>query len=172
MRVTNTDDPVAKLTEAQREVLRLVMAGYKSKEIAHKLGLGEDAVNKRLAAAKAVLGASSRFTAARQLAAHEARGEAYHFVAGQFLAVEQQPAFSDDEGQSAIKDFAHDPIVLSHQVSEPGLAYDAVPAVPMAPEPPVLPSAAVGIQTFMAKPIGVFMLTFLIGVVAALLTHA
>jgi DNA-binding CsgD family transcriptional regulator len=170
--VTNTDDPIARLTEAQREVLRLVMAGYKSKEIAHRLGIGEDAVNKRLAAAKTALGASSRFTAARRLAAYEAQGKAYHLVGGQFLAVEDRSTVSDSDGQSAIKELAHDAPAQPYQVSEPGLAYDPAPAIIAPVASPPLGWAAGRIPRFMATPLGVFMLTFLIGAVAALLTHA
>ena len=80
------DKDVDRLTEAQKESLRLVMAGFKSKEIAHRLGIGIDAVNKRLAGAKSTLGSPSRFHAARRLAAHEGPAD-YQLPVGVLSAV-------------------------------------------------------------------------------------
>lgn len=71
----NPPDPVEQLTEPQRECLRLVLAHYSSKEIAQRLGVSPSAVDKRIERAVQLLGASSRFEAARRLAAHEGRAE-------------------------------------------------------------------------------------------------
>ncbi|WP_293965533.1 helix-turn-helix transcriptional regulator [Sphingomonas sp.] len=86
MEAEGGDADLQRLTEAQKECLRLVIAGFRTKEIAHRLGIGVDAVNKRLAGAKAALGSPSRFHAARLLASHEA-GSAYHSAVGSFSAV-------------------------------------------------------------------------------------
>ena len=59
------------LTEPQRECLRLVATHHNSKEIAHILGVSPSAVDKRIERAVQVLGARSRFAAARALAAGE-----------------------------------------------------------------------------------------------------
>lgn len=59
------------LTEAQRECLRLVYAHHNSKEIAEIVGVSPSAIDKRLERAIQLLGASSRFAAARMLAVEE-----------------------------------------------------------------------------------------------------
>lgn len=64
------------LTDAQRECLRLVLTHHSSKEIAVLLKVSPSAVDKRLERAIQILGATSRFDAARRLAAAE-RGSAY-----------------------------------------------------------------------------------------------
>jgi DNA-binding NarL/FixJ family response regulator len=43
-----TADPPASVTESQRELLRLVAGGHGNKEIAHRLGVSEPAIKKRL----------------------------------------------------------------------------------------------------------------------------
>ena len=68
-------ESVGQLTEPQRECLRLVLAHYSSKEIAQRLGVGPSAVDKRIERAVQLLGASSRFEAARRLAAYEGVAE-------------------------------------------------------------------------------------------------
>ncbi|QQV77271.1 helix-turn-helix transcriptional regulator [Sphingomonas aliaeris] len=62
-----------RVTEAQRECLRLVLTRRNSKEIALALGISSHTVDKRLERAIATLGATSRFDAARILAEHEAQ---------------------------------------------------------------------------------------------------
>ncbi len=59
------------LTEPQRACLRLVATHHNSKEIAHLLGVSPSAVDKRIERAVQVLGARSRFAAARALVASE-----------------------------------------------------------------------------------------------------
>lgn len=63
--------PFDQLTDAQRECLRLVLAHHNSKEIAKLVGVSASAVDKRLERAVMVLGAPSRFAAARMLSTHE-----------------------------------------------------------------------------------------------------
>jgi DNA-binding CsgD family transcriptional regulator len=64
-----------KLTDRQRECLRHVFDHRKSHEIAHLVGTSARAVDKQLILAKNVLGAASRFEAARLLAQHESEVE-------------------------------------------------------------------------------------------------
>lgn len=162
MRVTKIDDPISKLTDAQREVLRLVMAGFKSKEISFQLGIGEDAVNKRLAAAKSVLGTTSRFVAARRLAAFEAQDQTYHSLAGQFLAVEDEPDSGEPAGHEPGQDLSHERPSIHLQVSEPTPEYDAGAAETVV-------AVASAQWRLAATPTRVFLLTFITGVIAALL---
>lgn len=65
-------DPIEQLTEPQRECLRMVLQHHNSKEIALRLGVSPSAVDKRIERAVQVLGATSRFAAARMLADAEA----------------------------------------------------------------------------------------------------
>jgi DNA-binding CsgD family transcriptional regulator len=62
-----------RVTEPQRECLRLVLTRRNSKEIALALGISSHTVDKRLERAIATLGATSRFDAARILSEHEAQ---------------------------------------------------------------------------------------------------
>ena len=64
-------DRFDRVTEAQRECLRLVLIRRNSKEIALVLGLSPFTVDKRIARAVTALGVTSRFEAARLLAEHE-----------------------------------------------------------------------------------------------------
>lgn len=65
-----------RVTEPQRECLRLVLSRRNSKEIGQALGISPITVDKRLGRACATLGVTSRFEAARLLAEYEG-GEAY-----------------------------------------------------------------------------------------------
>jgi len=67
------DDRVSRLTDKQRECLRLVDDHLSSKEIAPLLSITPEAVDQRLKTAVRVLGVASRFEAARLLARHEGR---------------------------------------------------------------------------------------------------
>lgn len=64
------NSPVEQLTEPQRECLRLVLSHHNSKEIAGLLKVSPSAVDKRIERAVQLLGASSRFAAARMLSEH------------------------------------------------------------------------------------------------------
>lgn len=66
-------DRFDRVTEAQREALRLVLTRRNSKEIAQTLGISPHTVDKRLERAVATIGATNRFDAARILSEHEGR---------------------------------------------------------------------------------------------------
>lgn len=72
MKQDQASDRFSKLTERQRDCLRHVFEHRKSHEIAHLLGMSARAVDKQLMLAKNIVGASSRFEAARLFAQHEA----------------------------------------------------------------------------------------------------
>jgi DNA-binding CsgD family transcriptional regulator len=61
----------ARLTEAQKQCLRLVFERYEIKEIAQRLDLHESSVNERLKRARAILGVNRSFHAARLVVEHE-----------------------------------------------------------------------------------------------------
>lgn len=61
----------ALLTDAQRDCLRLVLTHHSSKEIAGLLGVSPSAIDKRIERAVQIVGAPSRFAAARLLAQEE-----------------------------------------------------------------------------------------------------
>ncbi|WP_019833043.1 helix-turn-helix domain-containing protein [Sphingomonas sp. PR090111-T3T-6A] len=66
-----SDAAFDRLTEPQREALRLVARGFESKEIARILGISPYAVDTRVTRAVRILGATGRKEAARQLSAFE-----------------------------------------------------------------------------------------------------
>src|SRR3954447_10008681 len=65
-----------KLSEGQRDCLRMVLRHMSSKEIARALGISRHTVDQRLRIAMTLLGASSRVEAARRLAEAEGLGPA------------------------------------------------------------------------------------------------
>ncbi|HYD11325.1 MAG TPA: helix-turn-helix transcriptional regulator [Allosphingosinicella sp.] len=65
-------DRVARLTEGQRAVLRMVDRHLETKEIARALGISPDGVNQRIKAAMRTLGVNKRRDAALMLAETEA----------------------------------------------------------------------------------------------------
>lgn len=65
---------MARLTNGQRDCLRLVFDHMTSKDIARTLGVSPHTVDMRLRTAMRTLGVASRIDAARLLAAHEGRG--------------------------------------------------------------------------------------------------
>jgi DNA-binding CsgD family transcriptional regulator len=64
-------DRLSRLTDKQRECLRLVYAHMSSKEIAQQLGVEPGTVDQYVKAAMRILGVSERRAAARMLAEHE-----------------------------------------------------------------------------------------------------
>jgi DNA-binding CsgD family transcriptional regulator len=64
---------VARLTEGQRDVLRMVNRHMETKEIARELGISPDGVNQRIKAAMRTLGVNKRRDAALLLAEVEGR---------------------------------------------------------------------------------------------------
>lgn len=87
------DDRFDKLTERQRECLRLVQAGHEVKEIARELGIGPSAVVERLRAARKTLGVDSSRIAARMLAHEEGNATYIRHV--------DMPSWLADEAQTA-----------------------------------------------------------------------
>jgi DNA-binding CsgD family transcriptional regulator len=69
-----TEHAFDRLTEKQKECLRLVLRRNSSKEIASELGISPHTVDARLKGALKTLHTVSRFEAARMLAKHEAGG--------------------------------------------------------------------------------------------------
>lgn len=61
----------SRVTEKQRECLRLIGRGLSAGEVASELGISESAVNERLRAARGVLAATSSRSAARMLQENE-----------------------------------------------------------------------------------------------------
>jgi DNA-binding CsgD family transcriptional regulator len=170
------DEAVEKLTEAQREVLRLVMAGFQSKEIARELGIGVDAVNKRLAAAKTALGAPTRFAAARQLTAFEAR-EGSHSLVSHSLAVEAAPIAAPPFVPSTEKGWGDEQPRHDHRVADIVGQY-VVSTLPTdsghaaAEQVAVVGNGAFDARLLFATPFRVFIITLVIGVIGALLLRA
>lgn len=166
------DDAVDKLTEAQREALRLVMAGYQSKEIARELGIGVDAVNKRLAAAKTVLGASTRFAAARQLTAFEAR-KGSHSLVSHSLAVEPDAISGPPFAPSTDEGWGDEQPRRDHRVQDTGGEYvvSGLPADLRNAAPDrgaVVSNGAFDARLLFATPLRVFLSTLVIGSIGAL----
>ena len=86
-------DRLARLTDKQRECLRLVYAHLSSKEIAQRLGVEPGTVDQYVKAAMRILGVSDRRAAARMLADYEG-GEALR-PAALALQEEQTPFDAD-----------------------------------------------------------------------------
>jgi DNA-binding CsgD family transcriptional regulator len=96
-------DPLAKLSEAQKECLRLVQAGYEGKEIARLLEVSPGAVVERLRAARRALNVASSREAARLLARFEDAGTYNRHVAtpiGIVSAPGQDPITDPSIGQA------------------------------------------------------------------------
>jgi DNA-binding CsgD family transcriptional regulator len=70
--------PFEALSERQREYLRLVFQHRNSQEIAYLAGVSSRAVDKQLLLAKNIIGATSRFEAARRFAEYEAGVEGFY----------------------------------------------------------------------------------------------
>lgn len=74
---------IGKLTEREREVLRLLARGYDIKTAAIELSISTSAVSDRLRQARRKLAVSSSREAARVLRAHETSGKIYvHTISG------------------------------------------------------------------------------------------
>ena len=69
--MNNSIDRIDRLTEPQKDCLRLVASLRSSKEIARILDISPHTVDQRLKRAQSILGASSRAEAARMFAKHE-----------------------------------------------------------------------------------------------------
>lgn len=103
-------DSISKLSEGQLACLRLVLVRSSSKEIARDLGISSHTVDQRLRTAMRTLGVSSRFEAARMIAAQS--DTAYqplvyqepHVVSSQSPVESRAAATSRDHQQSAHTD--------------------------------------------------------------------
>jgi DNA-binding CsgD family transcriptional regulator len=69
-----TPESIHKLTERERQCLRLVAGGFNTKEIALRLGIKDHRAGKIIDSANQKLGVSRRIEAARLLADYEKRG--------------------------------------------------------------------------------------------------
>ncbi len=89
-----------RLTERERQCLRLVHRGFESKEIAGQLGISTDRVNKLTGSAKRKLGVSRRTIAARMLAEEEQPASPEplptHSLGGMPMGVAASPAVTLD----------------------------------------------------------------------------
>jgi DNA-binding CsgD family transcriptional regulator len=70
----NLDDTIGRLTQRERECLRLVAQLMTSKQIALQLGISKHTVDERIESARRRIGARGRYEAARLLAAREGNG--------------------------------------------------------------------------------------------------
>jgi DNA-binding CsgD family transcriptional regulator len=165
----SNDEVGSRLTEGQRECLRLVMAGYKSKEIAYQLGITVDAVNKRLGGAMSTLGAPSRFVAARQLAALESQ-DTYHSLVSEFMAVEHHAASADPDCITGSEE-SDDESADSSKVEEVQAPFSPAGEGSQAPENRRSPADALRLERLVATPERVFALMFVIGAALAVLAR-
>jgi DNA-binding CsgD family transcriptional regulator len=92
---------IARLTDKQRECLRLVYAHLSSKEIAPRLGVEPGTVDQYIKAAMRVLGVSDRRAAARMLAEYERM-----FHSQLAMREEQAPFDADSPDEAAEPRFA------------------------------------------------------------------
>lgn len=122
------DDALDRLTERQRECLRLLFDHFKPGEIAEQLGISTDRVNQHLKAARERLGVSRSIDAARILASAE-RGPS-QIVGAQSVGLasgasrsDQAPSSGADRVQEAyaVLAEAHAPYRVEHVMapSEP-----------------------------------------------------
>jgi DNA-binding CsgD family transcriptional regulator len=91
---TDTAQRIARLSEREREVLRLLVQGHELKSIAAGLGLSIHTINDRLREARGKLGVSSSRAAARLLAAAE---QGHRFSADNKNGIGARAGGKDDE---------------------------------------------------------------------------
>ena len=72
------DDRCNRLSERQRKYLRLVFQHQNSQQIAFETGVSARAVDKQLLLAKNLIGANTRFEAARMFAEYEAAKDGFY----------------------------------------------------------------------------------------------
>jgi DNA-binding CsgD family transcriptional regulator len=82
---------INQLTTRQRDCLRLVMQHLPSKEIARALAISPNTVDQHIRAAMAVLGASSRVSAAKMLSSYEANSHPQPLVSPSLRMAELPP---------------------------------------------------------------------------------
>jgi len=89
-------DDIGRLSDRQKEILRLVHRRYETKDVSRALDLPPGRVNKDIAQAKAILGVGRRAAAARILVefeAQQASADGGHSVAGYPISL-PEPAIS------------------------------------------------------------------------------
>jgi DNA-binding CsgD family transcriptional regulator len=84
--------PIERLTERERQCLRLVADGYSTKQIARIAEISASRCAKTIDSANRKLGVSSRMDAARLLAEHEGRG--VNIIPGMTLPLPHQASHS------------------------------------------------------------------------------
>lgn len=75
-------DRLSQLTPKERDCLRLVLENLSSKQIARQLGISQTSVDTHVRRARAKLGISDRYAAARMVAAWESGASAESAAAG------------------------------------------------------------------------------------------
>jgi DNA-binding CsgD family transcriptional regulator len=118
-----------KLTENQKQCLRLVHEGLEAKEIAHKLLISQHAVIERLRNARRLLEAPSSKYAARFLAQHEAT-QNYNQSVDKPIVVELHPALSPSltpQFQPSEMAFQDDRFVHLKEIQAPFFPYTSGP---------------------------------------------
>ena len=103
-------DRFDRVTEAQRECLRLVLTRRNSKEIAQELGISSHTVDKRLERAIATLGLTSRFDAARMLGDYERASGTYEPFVYQSPDIVPPAAPSEPQPPRPQKPMTPDPV--------------------------------------------------------------
>tara|TARA_R110000868_G_scaffold123031_15_gene326015 strand:- start:686 stop:1291 length:606 start_codon:yes stop_codon:yes gene_type:complete len=106
------EDRIAKLSDVQKQCLRLAASGRSSKEIAPEVGLSHQTVDQYIHRARVTLGAENRRDAARILMDAES--------AQPFKQFELKPSRLDDPQNSAIVDLpAAEPVTLVERIGLP-----------------------------------------------------
>ena len=97
-----TEGAVSRLSKRQRECLELVLEHLQTGEIAQRLGIAEETAKNHIEAAKAKLGVSSRWQAARMLAAASPSRTSPTKGISEPSAVDVQDASSDRDTNDAL----------------------------------------------------------------------
>lgn len=126
------DDRVARLSEGQRECLRMVYRHMETKEIARVLGISPDGVTQRIKAAMRILGVSRRRDAAMILAQFEGT-EPYPPLVypSRDIALEPDPAtFGPSTGNERPSGFAGEAMREEQVAFEAAAPHPGRPALP------------------------------------------
>lgn len=128
-----------RLTERERELLRLLAQGHTAKTIANRHGLSESAVNERLRVARRKTNARSSRELARSFVAHE---EDARKSSDEFLGIEPLPIFEHPSPRRAFRTGLHARLnwqgvtMIGVILSATALAvFTSVPEAPASPGP-------------------------------------
>ncbi|BBF70947.1 sigma factor-like helix-turn-helix DNA-binding protein [Sphingomonas bisphenolicum] len=127
-----SSDRYRRLTEAQRETLRLYHQHLQIKEIAQQLGISESTVNQRLTQCRRIVGASSSRAAARWVAEYEARDDICSPSAYSFSAMVSSSVLSSGEAVTVMG--------TDDGSEDSDMARDDAPALPASAAPPGRPT--------------------------------